>query len=174
MDLTEVTNLVLSTLTVTGQIIILTIVLSLVFKKRPHSKAISKVINIYGYKMAFLVALLATLGSLFYSEVVGYDPCKLCWFQRVFMYPQVILIGLAIWKKDKNLFLYTGTLSILGGIISIYHYLIQTRITPAYFCAIAPGEVDCAQRVAVQFGYITIPLMCLTAFVMIILLVRKK
>jgi disulfide bond formation protein DsbB len=149
-------------------------VLALIFPKNKYSRAVSLLRKNYGLKMAFIAALFATTGSLFYSEVIGYTPCKLCWFQRVFMYPQVILLFLALWKKEKNVGLYCIGLSMVGGLISIYHYLIQTKVTPAYFCSVAPGEVDCAQKVALQFGYITIPLMALTAFVMIILLVNKK
>lgn len=161
MSIEVITNLTLSSLTVLGQILIL----FLVFFKKVKIK--------FNWMLgALIVAIVATAGSLVYSEVVGYTPCKLCWFQRVFMYPQTILLALAYFKKDKNIKTYIQTLCGIGGSISIYHYIIQLLAKPSFFCSV--GSVDCAQRVTLQFGYITIPLMALTAFALIFLMVGKK
>src|SRR5699024_7405017 len=70
-------------------------------------------------------ALIALIGSLFYSEVMGYVPCELCWIQRIFMYPLVIIYGIAALKKDLSIALPGLVLSGIGLCISIYHYLLQ-------------------------------------------------
>ncbi len=118
-----------------------------------------------GTKLAFIVALIATSGSLFYSQIAGYTPCKLCWFQRIFMYPLVLLLGIAIYKKEK-IPQYTIPMSIIGGMIAFYHYMIQvTKLT--FSCT---EGVECAVRNFFHLGYITIPLMAFTAFLLIIIL----
>lgn len=123
---------------------------------------------------AFVVALIATSGSLFYSEIAGYEPCKLCWFQRIFMYPQVILLGLALWKKDYGIKLYGIVLSAIGAVIAGYHYLLQLGVAPALPCAAVGYSAACSQRFVLQFGYITIPMMALTAFLLIIIFLAVR
>lgn len=120
---------------------------------------------------AFIVALTATLGSLFYSEILGYEPCKLCWYQRILMYPQVILFAIGIIKDDrKNLPNYSSGLSVTGAIIATYHYYLQRGGNPLVPCSTVGYSVSCTQRFSMEYGYITIPVMSLTAFVMIIIL----
>ena len=117
---------------------------------------------------AFIVALTATLGSLFYSEVMGYEPCKLCWLQRIFMYPMVFLFGIALRKNDKKIADYAIVLSIIGAFIAIYHYIIQmTNYSTA--CGIN-SQTPCTVKYTFTYGYITIPMMALTAFMLIIIL----
>ncbi len=120
--------------------------------------------------LAFIVALTATLGSLFFSDVAGYEPCKLCWYQRIFMYPQILLLGFATFKKDKNIINYSLILAIPGMLIALYHYLMQLGFAPALSCAAIGYSASCSKEFVLQFGYITIPLMSLTAFLLIILL----
>src|SRR5699024_12841110 len=73
----------------------------------------------------WIQALIATLGSLFYSEVMGFTPCELCWVQRIFMYPLVMIYGVAAFKKDLSIALPGLFLSGIGMFISAYHYLLQ-------------------------------------------------
>ena len=120
--------------------------------------------------LGFIIALVATSGSLFYSEIASYTPCELCWYQRILMYPQVLILGMAMWKKDKNIADYSILLSILGGIIATYHYIIQfveTKIVP---CSAVGYSVSCSDNFVLDYGYITIPMMALSAFVAIIIL----
>jgi disulfide bond formation protein DsbB len=116
--------------------------------------------------LAFLQATVATLGSLYFSEIKHYTPCTLCWYQRILMYPLVIIIFVGIKRKDKKLASYVLPMSILGGLIALYHNLLQYKILPE---AIAPCTLgaSCTVRYAGYFGFITIPLMSLTAFVII-------
>jgi len=119
---------------------------------------------------AFAVALIATLGSLTYSEIIGYEPCKLCWFQRIFMYPQVILLGMALVKKDYKIASYSIFLSIIGAFIAGYHYLLQIGVAPELPCSAVGYSVSCSQRFVMQFGYISLPMMAFSAFILMALL----
>lgn len=74
---------------------------------------------------AWGISLIATLGSLYFSEILKFIPCDLCWFQRIFMYPQVVLLGLAAIRKEYGIARYSLALSIIGGAISLYHYALQ-------------------------------------------------
>lgn len=161
MQLTSIVNQILTILVVFAQGIIVAIILI-----KPVRAFVSKRAILF----AFIVSLTATLGSLFYSEIAGYTPCKLCWFQRIFMYPQPILFAVAMWKKDKGIVKYALALSIIGGLIALYHYLLQVGVVPNGACGAVGYSVSCSQRFVMEFGYITIPMMSLTAFVYIITL----
>lgn len=115
------------------------------------------------------VALIATAGSLFFSEVLKYIPCNLCWYQRILMYPLVILLGVASAKKDYHISLYALILSSLGGLISLYHYLIQ-KVPALHELGNACGIVPCNTDYINWLGFITIPFLALVAFVLIIAL----
>ena len=122
--------------------------------------------------LALIVSLVATSGSLFYSEILGYTPCKLCWFQRIFMYPLPIIFGVALKNKDFKIKRYAISLAIIGALIAAYHYSIQVfQFTTA--CG-ANSEVPCNIVYSFELGYITIPMMALTAFILIIILMHKK
>lgn len=123
----------------------------------------------YGIVFAFIIALVATSGSLFYSQIMGFAPCDLCWFQRIFMYPLVVLLGLALIKKDSNITDYALLLASIGFCISLYHnYLYYYNGGLNVFCQLAGNSVSCVKRYIFEFGYITIPMMALTAFAAII------
>ena len=159
---------VLSVLTVIGQIIIvLAVIFAIFFRKQSNNKILSFVAN-NGILFAFIVALAATCGSLFYSEIARFTPCELCWFQRIFMYPQVILLGLALIRKDKNIIPYNISLAIIGAPFAIYNYLLQLGFFQSATCSISSSAVSCSTRYTMTFGYITISMMALTAFLLII------
>jgi disulfide bond formation protein DsbB len=117
-------------------------------------------------QLAWVVALVATLGSLYFSEVLEYNPCKLCWIQRIFMYPLVILLGIAAVKRDNKITTYVLSLSIPGGLVSLYHYLYEKTDwfqAASNFC----GENPCDIEYINWLGFITIPFLALTAFILI-------
>ncbi|MBP6913456.1 MAG: disulfide bond formation protein B [Candidatus Levybacteria bacterium] len=117
--------------------------------------------------LAFLIATMATLSSLFLSEIVLFPPCKLCWYQRIFMYPQVIILGVGLLLNDKMAKLYALILSVIGLMIAAYHILLQ------FFPGIFPctDEIaSCALKQFDYFGYITIPVMSASAFAAIIVI----
>lgn len=167
MTTTTATNLIFSSLTVIGQLIIIGFFLSLMFYRR-FANALIQFFGKNSLIFVFIVVLAATAGSLFYSEVIGFEPCRLCWFQRIFIYPQVVLLGLALWKRDHGIALYSITLSIIGAVIAVYHYLIQIGVSPSLSCSAVGYSVSCSSKFVLQFGYITIPMMALTAFLLII------
>ncbi|WP_047373736.1 disulfide oxidoreductase [Exiguobacterium sp. ZOR0005] len=132
--------------------------------------------NRYGLYVAWLVSLTATLGSLYFSEIRGFVPCELCWVQRIFMYPLVFLLGIAVFTDDRSVKKYVLPLSIVGGLISLYHYLVQK--VPG-FADIKPCTqgVPCNVQYINWFGFVTIPFLALTAFTIITLLlltVKKR
>lgn len=117
---------------------------------------------------AWGISLIASAGSLFFSEIVGYIPCDLCWYQRIFMYPLVIVLGVAVVKKDVKQALYSAIFSSIGFIIALYHYLIQK--VPAISQMDSCGLVPCAGQYINWFGFITIPFLSLLAFSLILIL----
>jgi len=167
----EFVNNCLYLLTIIGQIFILSAVVLLIATKYRKNKIIS-IFADRAIFLSFLVALTSTLGSLYYSEIAGFPPCDLCWFQRIFMYPQVLLLGLACLKKDKNIIDYSLAMVITGWFISLYHNYIYFMAKPTSFCSII---TPCTQKYVIGFGYISIPFMTIIAFTMIgILLYIKK
>lgn len=169
----EIPNLIFSILTIIGQIIIvITLVVLLVSWKRKKSHKLLDFLNKHAFLFAFIVALISLIGSLTYSEVVGFEPCKLCWFQRILIYPQVAILGMALLKRHKEAKNYVVKLVMvllaLNAIIAAYHYLLQRGIFTAASCSIVGYSVSCSQIFVLQFGYITIPMMSLTASLMIL------
>ncbi len=120
----------------------------------------------YGLYFAWIVALVATGGSLYFSEVLGFIPCKLCWFQRIFMYPLVFVLGLASYRSDVRIAGYVLPLTIVGGSISLYHYLEQ-KVPGFGNPALCGVGVPCTTEYINWLGFITIPFLALTAFTLI-------
>lgn len=157
----------LATLVLLGQGV--AIVLAVLFVAQFFIKTKSKVFSFVTQNalvFAFLVAVIATIGSLFLSEIAKFTPCKLCWYQRIFMYPNVLLLGIAFWKNDPSVKRYVLPLSGIGLGIAIRHYILQ--MFPAYFPC-SDELANCAARQFASYGYITIPMMSLTAFLLIFL-----
>lgn len=175
MTTLQIVNQLVSALVLLSQIVILFLLISFIFPKR---NLIKKIFGFLGKKataLAFLVALMATLISLFYSEILGYTPCKLCWFQRVFIYPQVIFLGIALWRKDEEITDYIIILSVIGAFFAFYHHLLQIGIVSTSPCSVLQDSVSsCSQRFIMEYGYITFPLMSFTAFFLILLLMIIK
>lgn len=168
--LTQNVNFFLAAITVASQI---GAVLGILFFYIGSKKAVAKFLSFFSahyLKLALTVTLTATLGSLFYSEIAGFTPCKLCWFERIFMYPQAVIFGVALWKKDPKIWIYSSSLSIIGAVISFYHYLLQIGFLPEGSCDAVGRSVSCSKVFVMTFEYITIPLMAGTAFVLLILL----
>lgn len=112
------------------------------------------------------VAFTATLGSLYFSEVRQYEPCELCWYQRILMYPLVLILGVAYVQKNAKIAVTTLTFSIIGFCISTYHYSIQ-KLDFMQEVAPACGRVSCTGEYINYLGFITIPFLALVAFVLI-------
>ena len=113
---------------------------------------------------AWIIALVATVGSLFFSEVMQLPPCVLCWYQRIAMYPLVLIIGTGIILRDARVKHYALPLCLIGLAISIYHNLLYYGLIPESITPCTEG-VSCTSRQIEWLGFITIPLLALTAFV---------
>lgn len=116
--------------------------------------------------IAWLLAIIAMAGSLFYSEILNYAPCVLCWYQRIATYPLVAIILVGIVKKDKNVALYSLPLTLIGMGISIFHNLLYYKLIPEELAPCTAG-ISCTTKYVEYFGFVSIPLMALVTFVLI-------
>lgn len=123
----------------------------------------------WGLWTGFALALAGSALTLYYSEILGFPPCPLCWWQRVFLYPQVALFALAIFRRDRAIANYSILLSTLGLGVALYHHALQVLPSGSLPCP-AEGAVSCAQRFVFEFGYVTFPLMGATLFAFLIVL----
>ena len=163
-------NFLLSILALLGQLFIVFLLFYLIFLRK-NQLGLNKILLKSAIPISFLVVFLATSGSLYYSEIAKFIPCDLCWFQRIFIYPQVILLGLAWIKKENRITDYSLILIIIGTLISLYHNYIYYSATPSNVCSIV---APCTQQYVVGFTYITIPLLALITFVLTGLLLLSK
>lgn len=129
----------------------------------------------YTLYMAWIVAVVATLGSLYFSEIRGFIPCELCWYQRILMYPLSLILGIAAFYDEYKIKKYVLPLSIMGILVSSFHYMEQK--IPG-FAAIKPCTqgVPCNIDYINWFGFVTIPFLALIGFTLItlLLLIKKK
>ena len=112
---------------------------------------------------AWLIALLGTAGSLFFSEVMLLPPCVLCWYQRIAMYPLVLILGTGILLRDSRMKLYALPFAIVGLAIAVYHNLLYYGFIPENITPCSEG-VPCNAVQIEWLGFITIPLLGLGAF----------
>lgn len=128
---------------------------------------VSGFVKKYAIYLAFLQAWAAVLGSLYFSEIKGLTPCFLCWVQRIFMYPLIFILTVAIWRKDKNGPYYVLPLSITGAIVAFYQYLLQMTPLSKVEAVTCSATAPCSAIQIMFFGFITIPFFSLTAFIVI-------
>lgn len=118
---------------------------------------------------AFVVAALATLGSLYFSEVAHFEPCRLCWYQRIAMYPLVIILGMAAWRGDAGVRRYVVPLAAVGALIAAYHYALEWL--PWLDSGVCSAATPCTLVWFREFGFISLPYLALSAFLLILALV---
>lgn len=118
---------------------------------------------------SWMISLIATMGSLYFSNVMMLPPCSLCWWQRVFMYPLAILFSVAFIRRDAVAIWYTTPLVIAGWIVSIYHNLLYYGVIPKSITACSAG-VSCTSKQIEWLGFITIPLLSFCAFTLLSIL----
>ena len=171
-------NKILSIGTIFLQFFVIIIAINLIFFRK-HNNKLLLILKDYTFHLGFLVAIGAVFLSLFYSEIVGFPPCELCWIQRIFLYPQLVLFGMELYKKDKSIVDFSIVFAILGSLTSIYHVYIESGGSSSLGCsALVPvnsNVVSCATRYIYEFGYVTMPIMALSLslFIIIILLNYK-
>jgi disulfide bond formation protein DsbB len=132
-------------------------------------REIDTIVAAWAIPAALALTILATLMSLVYSEYFGIVPCGLCWLQRGFMYPQVVLFAVAYAFGDARVFRYSIALSVIGAALGLYQHYLQMGGASVLPCP-ASGATDCAQRIIFEMGYITFPLVGFSVFALLIVL----
>ena len=123
----------------------------------------------YSIYLAWTTALFATLGSLYFSEIAHFPPCVLCWYQRIFMYPLVLIIAVGILEKNKRIYRYVLSLTAIGWLISVFHNLLYYKIIPESAAPCYTG-VSCTTKFIEWFGFVTIPFLSFSAFTVVTVL----
>ncbi len=153
--------------------IIVVVVMALVkiFGKVKYLDKLKRFLAPKSYSLAFLLSLIATLASLFLSEVARLQPCILCWYQRIFMYPQPLLYYIGLIRREKVLKPYLLTINIIGAAVAAYHYLLQIMPRSVYApCSSDLSGVSCIKGYKFYFGFMSFPLMSMTVFILLIIL----
>ena len=172
-DVTETVTLFLALLAIVAQLAVVTaIVLFVASRVSPGARRVAvsvrEAIAPQALFFAFGVALVSMAGSLYFSEGAHFLPCKLCWYQRIAMYPLVPMLAVALWKRDTAVRRYALPLAVIGAGISTYHVLLER------FPSLETGACDpnnpCSLIWVERFGYLTIPTMALSAFALIIVM----
>ncbi len=149
-----------------GAAVLVVVVLGLV--ARPALARLATAVQPVALWLAWAVALVATLGSLYYSEVAHFIPCTLCWYQRIAMYPLAIVLGIAAFRRDDGVWRYAVPVAAVGLAISIYHTFIEWFPNlDAGFCS---SDVPCSAAYVTEFGFVGIPFMAGCGFAIIIVL----
>src|SRR3989344_3185671 len=135
---------------------------------RPKENKFLGFIDKHYLTLGFILSLFASLFSLVYSEIIGFLPCVLCWYQRIFLFPLVFIFGSAIWHRDRKIVKYTLPLLCIGFLISVYQNFFYYFGNGSSIPCDASG-VSCYQRLISEFGgYISIPMLALTSFLALI------
>ncbi len=126
--------------------------------------------------VSWLIASAATLGSLFFSDVMGFAPCVLCWWQRIFIYPLVLILGVGLFSLDAAVVRYSLPLAGAGWCVALYHTLLYEGVIPESIQPCSQG-VPCTERYIELLGFLSIPLLSLLAFtgiVALLLILRRR
>lgn len=160
--LIQSSNYLFATLTLIGLACVAIWIIDLLFAAfwMPNwKKKLFGYVERFALPLGFFISLFAMLGSLYYSYYLHVAACELCWFARVFIYPQVFIFGMAWYKNDRRIFDYIMMLSVVGGLIGIYHHYLQMGYDLYKPCAAIPFAADCSVPTFVEYGFVTYPLM---------------
>ena len=119
-----------------------------------------------GVRLAWVMAAIAMAGSLYYSEVAGFVPCEYCWYQRIAMYPLVVILGLAILRRDHGIRRYALPLAVIGGMISMYHYGVERF--PDIQIGECSAQIPCSLVWVWKFDLVSIAFMAFVCFAVIV------
>ena len=126
--------------------------------------------------ICWVIAVVSSLGSLFFSEIMELPPCSLCWYQRIFMFPLVIILFVGLFPFDNKTYRYALPIAIGGWGFAFYHYLLYSGIIPENLQPCSQG-VSCTETYLDLFGFLTIPMLSLisfTAIIVLLLLSKRK
>lgn len=173
----ETLNTFLSLLVVGVHVALAAALLLVVVGKKEPSTFLPVVMRNNLLLIAALVATVGFVGGIYYSSIIGYEVCFLCWYQRIFIFSQVPLLWLAVWKRDYRVASYSLILSVIGLAIGLYHYVIQFTGSSVLPCAASATEPSCLKLYFLEFGYVTFPMFSVTIFLALIglmLLLRRE
>jgi len=165
--LTELLNKIFSVLSIFAIVLSILIIFVFLFRSSENNliKGIKNIIIENHVLFAWTIASLASIGSLFYSEISGFVPCTYCWYERIAMYPLVLVLGVGIFLKSKESWIFGFPLAGIGLIITIYHY--QLQIFPDQNSISCSTDVSCTGTWIMEFGFVTMPFMALSTFLLI-------
>lgn len=171
---TDTGTLFLALLSVVAELTVLVVVV-LALVARPMLRRVRAALGGQTLQLAFVVALVSTLGSLWLSEGANFTPCRLCWYQRIAMYPMAVILGIAAFRRDVKVRIYALPVVAIGASISVWHILIERFPSLESSTSCDPAN-PCSLIWTKRFGYLTIPTMALSAFVLIatLLLLSKE
>ncbi len=149
--------------TLVSNLVFLGVLVAMFFHKEFRSYIV-EFLDKYVLQVLFVLTASAVVGSLAYSNIIGFPPCELCWTQRMLMYPQALVFLMAMYWKDTAVVKYVLPLSVIGIAVAFYHSLAHWGFNSAILDCTAVGG-DCAKVYVLEYGYITIPFMALTTFV---------
>lgn len=118
--------------------------------------------------ISFVLVFVSSLVSLYYENVLGFAACELCWYQRIFIMSQVVVLGIALYRRDVAALVYAVGLSMVGLLFAIYQVFVLPFLASSYICE--PGEISCLEPYVTGFGYISIPVMSLTLLVALLVI----
>jgi len=130
------------------------------------------------WTLLFLCWLLVSVSmtiSIFFSSVLEYEPCVLCWYQRICLFPLVLILGVGLFPFDKSVVKFALPLAIVGGLTAFYHSLLYAGIIPESIQPCSKG-VSCTEKYFELFGFVSIPMLSFFAFstIIVLLLVIKR
>jgi disulfide bond formation protein DsbB len=148
--------------------VLATVTLAIVARVRPESTWASAFSDLEhgALWLAALVAIVAMLGSLYYSQVAHFIPCSLCWYQRIAMYPLAVVLLVAAVRHDRQIWWYAGPLALVGAAFAVYHS--QLQAFPGQHSSFCTTTEPCTIRYVWEFGFVSLPFMALSAFAFII------
>ncbi len=144
----------------------------------PYTDLIRKQLDTYALPLGFLISFFATLGALTYEVVYGFVSCEFCWYQRIAIFPMVLLLGIASLRNDKSIKLYIIVLALLGTAVSVYHWIVHMigiYGSQASADSLVPCDPDslitsCSKTEILEYGFITIPFMAISTLLLVIVL----
>jgi len=154
-------------LVLVSHLLLVLIVLAILFRNS-WGKSLINFLAINSIVIVFAISASVILGSLYYSQILGFEPCILCWWQRVFLFPLPVILATALWKGKKDVFTYIVPLVALAGLVAFYQAYANLGGFSFTSCTAVGGA--CSKIYVKEFGYITIPIMSLTVSVYILVL----
>lgn len=170
MDHVDVANTFFTVLTLLANVVVgAALVLALAaLVSRPARTFARRVVDQVGPSarvLAWLVATVATLGSLYYSEIADFVPCRLCWFQRICMYPLAVILLVGLLLRDHRVRWYAAPFVVIGAPISLYHWLVERGVfSESTACS---ATVPCAVPWFEELGYVTLAFMAMSGFLLV-------